>query len=113
MERTIIFGIIWITFCVSIFLAWYFTHKAKHKERLLMIEKGLNPNEDLNRDGGIKTTLLKVGIVLVGLGIGLAIIAILVEFHAFGKSNAVPMSILALSCGIALIIATRLSSTKR
>src|SRR5882762_3933813 len=113
MENTIIWGLIGITFGICIFLAWYFTHKARHQERLMMIEKGMNPNEELNKEGGIKSAMFKLGIVIIGLSIGLAIIAILVEFHSLGESNATPMSILGICGGSALAIANRLSSTKK
>ncbi|TFF33981.1 DUF6249 domain-containing protein [Mucilaginibacter psychrotolerans] len=113
MDSTTVLGLIGITFCICIFLAWYFTHKAKHQERLLMIEKGMNPNEELNKESGIKSTMFKLGIVIIGLGIGLAIIAILVELHSLGRSNATPMSILGICGGAALVIANRLSSSKK
>jgi len=113
MENTTILGLMGITFCICIFLAWYFTHKARHQERLMMIEKGMNPNDELNKEGGIKSAMFKLGIVIIGLSIGLAIIAILVEFHSLGGSNATPMSILGICGGAALVIANRLSSTKK
>jgi hypothetical protein len=113
MESTSILGLIGITFCICIFLAWYFTHKARHQERLMMIEKGMDPNEELNKEGGVKSALFKLGIVIIGLSIGLAIIGILVEFHSLGESNAIPMSILGICGGVALVIANRLSSIKK
>ena len=113
MDRTVIFVIVWATFCICIFLAWYFTHKAKHKERLMMIEKGLNPNEGLNKENGVQSAMFKLGIVIVGLSIGLVIIAILVGFNSLGRSNATPMGILGICGGIALVIANRISSIKK
>ncbi|WP_299288359.1 DUF6249 domain-containing protein [uncultured Mucilaginibacter sp.] len=113
MESTAILGLIGITFCICIFLAWYFTHKARHQERLMMIEKGMNPIEELNKESAVKSALFKLGIVIIGLSIGLAIIGILVEFHSLGRSNATPMSILGICGGAALVIANRLSSTKK
>lgn len=113
MESTIIWGIVGITFGICIFLAWYFTHKARHQERIMMIEKGMNPNEEFNKEGGLKSAMFKLGVVVIGLSIGLAIIAILVEFHSLGISNATPISILGLCGGAALVIANRLSSIKK
>lgn len=112
MERTIIFGLLGITFCICIFLAWFFTHKAKHEERLMMIEKGINPDENQHTGGGLKSALFKLGVVIIGLSIGLGVIAILVECHALGDSNATPMSILGICGGAALVIGNRLSSKK-
>lgn len=79
---------------------------------MLMIEKGMNPNEDLNKEGGLKSTMVKLGILIIGLSIGLAIIALLVQFDSLGKSNAVPMSILGICGGVALVVANRLSARK-
>lgn len=112
MEGTIILGLITVTFGVCIFLAWFFTHKARHQERLLMIEKGMNPNEESNREGGLKSIMVKLGILIIGLSIGLAVIAILVQFDSLGRSNAVPMSILGICGGVALVVANRLSARK-
>ena len=78
----------------------------------MMIEKGMNPNEELNKDSGMKSAMFKLGIVIIGLSIGLAIIAILVQFNSLGRSNATPMSILGICGGTALVIANRLSTKK-
>jgi hypothetical protein len=112
MDTTIVLGSIAVIFGICIFLAWFFTHKARHQERMLMIEKGMNPNEELNKEGGLKSIMVKLGILIIGLSIGLAIIAILVQFNSLGRSNAVPMSILGGCGGIALVIANRLPAKK-
>lgn len=58
-----------ITFVVAIFLAWFFIYKAKTKERLLLIEKGV----DLNKIPKVKTLefpWLKIGVGLACGSIG-------------------------------------------
>jgi hypothetical protein len=117
MEHDVLFkGIViaslWVVCGIGIFLAWYFIHKARHQERLLMIEKGMNPNDAGGRNG-LKSTMIKLGVVVIGLSIGLFIIAMLVQFHSLGKSDAVPMSILGLCGGISLIVANRVSFIKQ
>jgi Flp pilus assembly protein TadB len=113
MNGTIILGLISVIFGICIFLAWFFAHKARHQERMLMIEKGMNPNEDLNKQDGLKSIMAKVGILIIGLSIGLAVIAILVQFDYLGKStNAATMSILGICGGVALVVANRLSARK-
>jgi hypothetical protein len=112
MDRSLILVLIAVIFGICIFLAWYFTHKARHQERLLMIEKGMNPDEEANKGGGLKSAMFKLGIIIVGLSIGLVIIGILVEFNALGRSNANPMAILGICGGAGLIIANRLSAGK-
>lgn len=78
----------------------------------MMMEKGLNPYEGLNKGAGLKSAMFKLGIVIAGLGVGLVTIAILVEFNAMGGSDAAPIGILCISGGIGLVIANRLSNNK-
>lgn len=94
-------------FFTCILLAWYFAHQARHKERLLMIEKGMKPDLPV-RNG---SALLKIGIVVIGLSIGLATIGILSHFNLLGSADAIPLSIFGLSGGIALLIANHLSKS--
>lgn len=108
----IIFGLIAVVFCICIFLGWFFTHKASRKERLMMIEKGINPNDVQQKGTDMKLSFLKIGIVIIGLSVGLGIIGILVELNALGSSNAFPLAILGASGGLALVIASRLSSKR-
>lgn len=77
-----------------------------------MIEKGMNPNSEPNKEVGIRSVVIRLGTLIIGLSIGVAVIAILVQFNALGRSNAVPMSILGLCGGIALIVGNRLSARK-
>ena len=79
----------------------------------MMIEKGMHPNEELNKEGGFKSAIFILGIVVIGLSVGLAIIAILGEFNFLGRSGIAPMSILGICGGVALVIANRLSSAKK
>lgn len=98
-------AIIWIPFCVCIFLAWYFIHKAKHKERLLALEKNLLPAESTTTRQW-KPALLTIGIVIIGLSIGLGIIPILT---ALGINDGLtPLCVLGLGGGLGLVVANRI-----
>lgn len=112
MENSQIFGLLALACCLFIFLAWYFSHKARHKERLLMIEKGMEPDAHSRGESSMQKALLKLGIVVIGLSAGVAIIGILVQFNALGRSNAIPTSILGLCGGAGLILANRLTQNK-
>lgn len=79
----------------------------------MMIEKGMKPNDELNKEGGLKSAMFKLGIVVIGLSVGLGIIAIFDAFNSLGRTPAVPMSILGICGGVALVIANRLSSAKK
>lgn len=74
------FSIVFLGFLAAAFFAWYFTHKAREKERMLLIEKGLDVPED---KGGwsfsFKFPWLKMGIVVTGLSFGLLLGSVLRE----------------------------------
>ncbi|WP_316791172.1 DUF6249 domain-containing protein [Pedobacter frigoris] len=110
---TIIWLIVWFSFCTCLFLAWFFSHRAKHKERLMMIEKGLNPIDEENKYKRPQSFGLMLGLIIFGLGIGLVIIAVLVNLDALGKSDATPVAILALCGGSALIIGGYIENRKK
>lgn len=91
---------------VFIFLALFFSQRARHLERMKMIEKGLNP-DTIREDGG-RLLGKKIGIIAVGLGAGLCIIAILALINPkLINSNAMPLAIVILCCGTALIVANK------
>jgi hypothetical protein len=95
-------------FCLCIFMAWYYAHTARHKERMLMIEKGMDPDAHAAPKGSV---LLKLGIVVIGLSLGMVIIGILAYYHALGDPGAIPLGILGLSGGISLLIANHVSKS--
>jgi len=96
---------VWISFLICIFLAWYFSHKAKHNERKMLIERGVKEDDLVKTIKGFKFPWLKLGIVVVGLSIGLGIIGILANFGLLGNSNTIFPTILGLCGGISLIVA--------
>jgi hypothetical protein len=112
MEKALVSILTWITFCVCIFLAWYFSHKAKHKECLMLIEKGVNLDEYLKKERGFSFPWLKLGIVIIGLSIGLAIIGILANLGTLHGSDALPLSILGICGGTSLVIANYINKNK-
>ena len=99
----IIFTIIFLAFLVAIFLAWYFTHKSREKERMLLIEKGLEVPED---KGGwnfsFRFPWLKLGVLITAISVGLIIGIILNEIT--GERQFPPVMML-LFGGIGMIIA--------
>lgn len=98
---------IWGFIFTCIFLVWYFTHKARHKERMLMLEKGIEPGHLRKRE--FRFPFQKIGIILTGLAAGLLIIALLVGTDNMGSNNnALPFGILGACGGIAMMIASRI-----
>lgn len=111
MEKN--YPLVWVAFIICIFLVWFFSHRAKHKERLMMIEKGLNVGEHLQKQESFRFPWLKLGIVVIGLSIGLLIIAILVGFKLLERGgNTLPLSILGVCGGISMVIANYVKNGK-
>lgn len=102
--ENIFFCIITVTFIVCIFLAWYFIHKSKHKERLMMIEKGITPDLPTLKKHSAKSYLLKIGVMVIGLSFGLVIISILGKFELI-NGNIIPLAILGICGGGSMVIA--------
>ncbi|OQP47495.1 hypothetical protein A4H97_08370 [Niastella yeongjuensis] len=95
---------IWLTIIICVFLAWYFRHKDGHKERMKLIEQGINPMEKTTAER--KENLMRIAIVVVGISIGSIIISILVGLKLLNHlGNVFPLAILGLCGGISLIIA--------
>lgn len=94
-----------VTLCL--FLAWFFWQRARHRELMLMIEKGMNPAEHVQRT---KLMLKRLAFILLGIGIGSAIIAI---FSSLGfqkiNTDTGTLATFALCIGVALLIPIRSS----
>lgn len=102
------FTIITIIFIVAIFLAWFFRQQARNKERLLLIEKGENPDQLFERkEKKFSFPWLKLGIIILGLSIGLGLI-VLAEFISTSRqlmNGPFPFFIMGVCGGISMIIA--------
>jgi hypothetical protein len=68
----ILFAIVIICFMAGLFLTWSFVHKAKVKERLLLIEKGVDVS-NLPKNGKFKFIFpwLKLGIIITSASFGI------------------------------------------
>jgi len=90
---TIITAILLIFFLTGIFLTWFFIHRARAKERLLLIEKGIDFS-GLTKSGKFKIYFpwLKIGIVITSISIGLSLGIILMTKTSF--VNSIPRDII-------------------
>jgi len=76
----IAFTIIFLAFIIAIFLAWYFSHKSRTNERLLLIEKELEiPESERGLKFSFRFPWLKVGILITAIATGFLIGSILSE----------------------------------
>ncbi|MCK4343933.1 MAG: hypothetical protein KAX05_01510 [Bacteroidales bacterium] len=71
----LIFGpLVWISFFAALVLAWYFYLKARNKERMALIEKGVDVSEFYTKsDLKFRFPWLKIGIIVTGISIGFAL----------------------------------------
>lgn len=107
--REIIMLALWILFPLCGFFAWFFWHRARHRERMMMIEKGFPLHEMPKEPRAYKGVLEKVGIIAIGLGSGLAVISILIilDLRKIVNSGPAPVAILVICTGMALLLANR------
>lgn len=103
-EKSIVFIIVFITLMLFAFLAWYFSHKARHRQMLMLIEKGIDI-EKVKPGKKFSFPWLKLGIAVIGFSMGLLIIAVLDHNNLLKGPGALPLSILGISSGISLVIA--------
>ena len=99
----IIFTIIFLAFLAAAFLAWYFTHKSREKERMLLIEKGIEvPEQKGGWNFSFRFPWLKIGVLITAIAVGLIIGIILNEIT--GERQFPPVMML-LFGGIGMIVA--------
>lgn len=99
-------SIVWIVLIMCIFFSWLFYNKARHAERLLLIEKGINIDEQIKKEKPFTMPWLKFGIIVIGLSIGLTLIAIVMTVYGQSLlSTPFPIAILGLCGGASFIIA--------
>ena len=98
------FTILFLAFLTAGFLAWYFSHKSREKERLMLIEKGVDVPE-LER--GVKFSFrfpwLKIGILITFIATGL-VVGILISENTASRHPFEPIMML-LFGGLGMIFA--------
>lgn len=94
----VLFGIL----MVCLFISGIFYFKAKHNEKMLLIEKGLTDTQTTKRK---TNSLLKTGIIIIGISIGLIINTVVDDFHVH---DAMLIAVIGICGGVSMIIANRL-----
>ena len=99
------FSMVVIT-AAGLFLASFFTRRAKFKEKMILIEKGLDI-KDLNllNEKRYKFPWLKIGIVITSASIGLAFGMFWLRKLGVNGPEGIPMVMMMLFTGIGMIIA--------
>ena len=66
--------VVWLAFFASIFFGWYFYLQARNRERMALIEKNAEVAEIFKRrEFKFKFPWLKLGMIVLGMGIGILI----------------------------------------
>lgn len=98
------FTIIFLALITAGFLAWFFSHKTREKERLMLIENGIDIPQ---LESGLKFTFrfpwLKIGVLVTAIGIGILSGAMIEEFTST-RIDFIPILML-LFGGIGMILA--------
>jgi hypothetical protein len=110
-----LYPLIWIVLIICLFLTWFFSHRANHKERMMRIESG---SADIEGEEEKKTTgkslWIRITCLVTGLSLGLLLIAILAGMRWLDRwGNAFPLAILGLFGGAGMFAAYYLENPKR
>jgi NADH:ubiquinone oxidoreductase subunit 3 (subunit A) len=101
-EFMIIFIVFVTIIAIFLFLAWFFVNRAKARDRQFLIEKGINA-DDPNLRSSSHFSLLKAGIIVVGIALSLFLVGILDRFASIGATAA--FAIILLFAGSSMILA--------
>ena len=106
--------IILLPFAFCLFLAWLFSRIAQNKERILLIEKGINPDEYLKRERerSPDNTWMKVGIVVIGMSLGLMAVSLLHSIGTIRMSDGSSIAAFGIFTGASLIVANYIGKNK-
>jgi len=110
MDPLLFLTILLVTFTVCVFLTWYYYHKAKTKERLILLERNIDLSELIKKEQQFNFPWLKVGILLTGIGIAFGLQAILVRLSV--TDEPLYLFVLFVCGGISLIIANYVDRRK-
>ena len=69
--------VLFVAVFIPLFLAWYFVRRARFKEKIILIEKGIDI-KDINLSGANRITSpwLRIGIIICGTALGVLIVSI-------------------------------------
>lgn len=106
------YTIIIITLIICLFFVWYFSHKAKHQEKMLKIEMGITETPREGEKNILSHLWLKLAFLIIGQGVAFLIISILVAVKWL-NNDGLPIAIFALMGGLSMLVAHRTLSKKQ
>lgn len=106
-ETILILLVFTIFIAVPISLAWYFIRRAKFKEKILLMEKGIDI-KDLGLSGNNKITFpwLRIGIIITGISFGVIVVELA------NLKGGIAEALILLFTGLSFILAYFIGGTK-
>lgn len=99
--------VLFVAVFIPLFLAWYFVRRARFKEKIILIEKGIDI-KDLNLIENNKrySPWLRIGIIITGTALG-ALLTTITNF-SYNTSS----TVILLSTGVSVILAYFIDAEK-
>jgi hypothetical protein len=92
---------------IPLYLAWYFIRRAKFKEKILLMEKGIDIKDlNLNNSNRITFPWLRIGIIITGTALGALFVSVT------NLNNGAQEAVILLFIGVSVILAYFLGRTK-
>lgn len=107
----IFYTVVIVTLIICVFLAWYFTHKAKHQEKMLRIEMGILEPDQAKEKSNFSHVWIKLAFLIVGQGVAFLIISMLVALKWI--NDGVPIAIMALMGGVSMLVPHKILTKKQ
>lgn len=108
----ILYALILMTLIVCLFFVWYFSHKAKHQEKMLRIEMGISETPKESEKNIFSHLWLKLAFLVIGQGLAFLIISFLVAAKWL-NNDGLPIAIFAIMGGLSMIAAHKVLSKKQ
>jgi hypothetical protein len=106
-EIILVLFVLGIFVATPLYMAWYFIRRAKVKEKLLLIEKGIDIKDlNLNGNSNLSFPWLRIGIIITGTALGALIVA------STDLKPAINQALILLFTGISVILAYYIGKTK-
>ncbi len=106
------YTVIMVTLIICLFFVWFFSHKAKHQEKMLRIEMGITDATKDSEKNIFSHSWLKLAFLVIGQGLALLIVSILATLKWI-NNDGLTIAIFALMGGISMLVAHRVVSKKQ
>ncbi|MEN5375887.1 DUF6249 domain-containing protein [Sphingobacterium kitahiroshimense] len=112
MEKETMVAIMFVSLFGTIFFTLYYYFQARNKERMALIEAGLDLSQFYKKQVRI-SQWLRLGVFVVGIGVGLFIVGLISQYQTENIVGVLKVSIIVLCGGIAMIVANYVDKPKQ